>query len=198
MVSFREMREIWRQKEEAHLGPGAHDSLKPFGSDLNNINFGNKYKFNPGQNPGPGQYEPDKAVTQVKSKAYEAFIREGRKGSNIDYTPDAGAYNPYKDFGTIPQKMTIGGKYKFTTDSNPPPGYYNPEAADSQVRPKSASYRQSANRRDKPLVNDIPDAGQYEPHKPFGSIHQNMTIGGKYKFQTNSNPPPGLYDPMDV
>jgi hypothetical protein len=25
MVSFREMRQIWKQKEEAHLGPGAHD-----------------------------------------------------------------------------------------------------------------------------------------------------------------------------
>ena len=130
MVSFREMRQIWRLKEEAHLGPGGYDTHKPFGSDLNNIDFGNKYKFKPGQNPGPGQYEPDKALTHVKSKAYEAFIKDQKRASRPDPTPDAGAYNPYKEFGNMPQKMTIGGKYKFKTDSNPPPGYYNPEEAD--------------------------------------------------------------------
>ena len=48
------------------------------------------------------------------------------------------------------------------------------------------------------MVCDIPDAGMYEPHTPFGTIKQNMTLGGKYKFKTDSNPPPGLYDPMDT
>lgn len=37
--------------------------------------------------------------------------------------------------------MTWQGKYKFKPDSNPPPGYYDPEKAEGQVRPKSASYR---------------------------------------------------------
>ena len=78
MVSFREMRQIWKQKEEAHLGPGAHDYYKPFGSDLNKVNFGSKYKFNPDKNPGPGQYEPEPAMSQTKMRAYEAYIKDGK------------------------------------------------------------------------------------------------------------------------
>lgn len=63
------------------MGPGAHDFQKPFGSDLNGINFGSKYKFNPGNNPGPGQYEPGKAVKIVHPTSFEAFIKDARKGS---------------------------------------------------------------------------------------------------------------------
>lgn len=48
------------------------------------------------------------------------------------------------------------------------------------------------------MVRDTPDCGQYDPHKPFGSLPQRMTIGGKYKFKPDSNPPPGLYDPIDT
>ena len=60
-------------------------------------------------------------------KSYEAFIKGAKKGSVVDQNPDAGAYNPYKDFGDIPQKVNFGSKYKWKPDSNPPPGYYNPE-----------------------------------------------------------------------
>lgn len=62
---------------------------------------------------------------------------------------------------------------------------------------KSASFRQSSDKRSKMHVSDVPDAGMYEPHKHFGSIPQKMTIGGKYKWKADSNPPPGFYDPMD-
>jgi hypothetical protein len=67
----------------------------------------------------------------VNSKAYEAYIKDSKRSTIVDQNPEAGAYNPYKEFGDIPQKMTIGGKYKWKADSNPPPGYYNPEGADS-------------------------------------------------------------------
>lgn len=43
-----------------------------------------------------------------------------------------------------------------------------------------------------------PDGGTYDKHiQPFGTIPQKMTLGGKYKFVPDSNPPPGLYDPSD-
>lgn len=96
MVSFREMREVWRQKEVAHLGPGAHDFGKSFGSDLQNISFGSKYIFKPDQNPGPGLYDPELAMRQVSTKSYETFIKQGRKSMVVEHNPDAGAYNPYK------------------------------------------------------------------------------------------------------
>lgn len=123
------------------MGPGTHDTLKPFGSDMNKINFGGKYKFNAGNNPGPGQYEPSGAVKLVHPTSYEAFIKDGKQMSMPDPNPDAGQYDPHKQFGDIPQKMTWQGKYKFKPDSNPPPGYYDPEKAEGLVRPKSSSYR---------------------------------------------------------
>ena len=88
------------------MGPGTHDFLKPFASELKNIDFGRKYKFNPNLNPGPGQYEPGKAVKLVHDKTYEAFIKEGRKMSVAEPNPDAGMYEPHKSQWETPQKMT--------------------------------------------------------------------------------------------
>lgn len=53
---------------------------------------------------------------------------------------------------------------------------------------KSDPYKKSKN---------DPGPGQYDGHLiPFSQdIKQNMTIGGKYQFKVNGNPPPGLYDP---
>ena len=34
----------------------------------------------------------------------------------------------------------------------------------------------------------------YEPHTNFGDDSRPMTIGGKYKWKPNENPPPGYYD----
>lgn len=79
MVSFREKREIERVMANSHMGPGAHDFGKPFGSDLQNINFGSKIKFKADKNPGPGQYEPGKAVKLVHPTSFEPFIKDGRK-----------------------------------------------------------------------------------------------------------------------
>ena len=62
------------------------------------------------------------------------------KGSFLDSpqksNPSGGNYNPIKPFGTEKkQSMTLGGKYKFKPDSNPPPGSYDPK--DSFVKPNS-------------------------------------------------------------
>ena len=44
------------------------------------------------------------------------------------------------------------------------------------------------------MQNDIPDAGMYNPHKEFGDIPQNMTIGGPYVFKASDTPGPGYYE----
>lgn len=104
------MRELERQNETAHMGPGAHDSEKPFGSGMNNaVTMGSKYKFKPKEGPPPGAYNPEKAMKLVKPKAYEAFIEgEERKegvlldGSKptVDGGADPGAYSGHlKPFG---------------------------------------------------------------------------------------------------
>ena len=91
--------------------------------------------------------------------------------------------------------MTIGGKYKFVTDSNPAPGQYDPEGAVSVTKARSkAAYIKEESGYKVPREQS-PDGGQYEPHKPFGYDERNITMGGKYKWTADSNPAPGQYDP---
>lgn len=65
MVSYQELKEIERKKAEAHIGPGAHDPYKEFGSELKNkVTFGGKYKWKPDNNPPPGIYDPNDLATK--------------------------------------------------------------------------------------------------------------------------------------
>jgi hypothetical protein len=76
-VTFKQMREMQRMNEIAHLGPGYIDTLKPFGSDVKgSITFGNKYKFKPDQNPPVGAYEADKAIDFIKPHVPEVKMCE--------------------------------------------------------------------------------------------------------------------------
>jgi hypothetical protein len=92
--------------------------------------------------------------------------------------------------------MTIGGKYKWTPDSNPAPGQYDPEGAVAvtKARSKAAIIREDEGY--KVPREASPDPGQYDSHlKAFGQNDKNMTIGGKYKWVPDSNPAPGQYEP---
>jgi hypothetical protein len=47
----------FRRPVEVTPDAGSYDGhLKPFGSGLKNVNFGEPYKFVPKEGPGPGQY----------------------------------------------------------------------------------------------------------------------------------------------
>ena len=63
--------------EAAHLGPGATDVSKPFGSDIKNkMHMGNgRLEFPVQNNPPPGQYNTDAGMAIVKPKSYQAFIK---------------------------------------------------------------------------------------------------------------------------
>lgn len=116
------------------------------------------------------------------------------KGHRND--PGPGQYDGHIiPFGQdIKNNMTWQGKYEFKPDSNPPPGLYEPERAANVTLPGSSKKSFGKEPRAKSLINDMPDAGQYEPHKQFGDIPQNMTIGGKYKWQALDTPGPGTYE----
>jgi len=100
--------------------------------------------------------------------------------------------------------MTLGGKYKFKPDSNPPPGSYEPNDKMSKPSTVNQAFGKSKANLDGRLGKgsfidapnrDNPSAGNYEPHKSIGKSNGNrMTLGGKYKFKANNNPPPGLYN----
>jgi len=97
--------------------------------------------------------------------------------------------------------LTIGGKYKWKPDSNPPPGLYNPNLDVTKPCVKSSvNLSPSKSKRtdftDSPM-KEVPDAGLYENNlKTFGSdVKTKVNFGNKYKTKYDNNPPPGIYDP---
>lgn len=53
---------------------GEYNATKPFGYGLKKVDFGSKYKFIPNKNPGPGEYEADRATDATKPKTRSACI----------------------------------------------------------------------------------------------------------------------------
>lgn len=167
--------------------------------------MGSKYIWKPDRNPPPGLYDIDKAASMTKPKMKTARIGTSQRSdftkTAMQENPSAGNYETIAKFGSNNKsKMTIGGKYKWKPDSNPPPGLYEPNV--NAVKPKSKMLNMSPNKTkrtdftDTPM-KEMPDAGLYDGHiKAFGSENKSkMTIGGKYKWKPDSNPPPGLYEP---
>jgi len=91
----------------------------------------------------------------------------------------------------------MGSKYVFKPDSNPPVGGYDVESGDNATKFKN---RYTIIREDviknKRQPEVTPDGGSYDGHlKAFGSdVKGNITMGSKYEFRPNSNPPPGAYE----
>ena len=46
-------------------------------------------------------------------------------------------YDPHTNFGGDSRPMTMGSKYKWKANDNPPPGYYDPDVASSLTKPRS-------------------------------------------------------------
>ena len=78
-MTYKEFREKERELEASHMGPGTHDTLKPFGSDIKTkVSFGAPYKFKPKEGPAPGTYDPDRASKLVKPKVQEVYIGDDK------------------------------------------------------------------------------------------------------------------------
>lgn len=70
LVTFAEMRKIQKMMEQSHMGPGATDYQKPFGSDVpQRCPFGQKFADKLPDNPGPGTYDFGVADKHTKSSA---------------------------------------------------------------------------------------------------------------------------------
>ena len=59
LMTFREIRQLQKEKAAAHVGPGSTEYLKPMGAELSKITLGGKAndKSPLMNNPGPGQYD---------------------------------------------------------------------------------------------------------------------------------------------
>jgi len=181
------------------------------------MTLGGKYKWKADTNPPPGYYELKDALT--KSKSFKAVIntadskKGGRLGKN-DFTklkmaenPSGGEYDGHlTKLGDKMNNVTMGEKYKHTYNNNPPPGYYETNAADklTKTKSKTAVFSRSDSKAGGRLGNhdftklkmaENPSGGEYDGHlTKLGDKMNNVTIGKKYKHTYNNNPPPGYYE----
>jgi hypothetical protein len=196
-LTFAEAREQERIKEAGKIGPGSVDPYKPIGADMPKVNFGSKYEFKPDKNPGVGTYNPDPAMKHVKEKKYEAYFLSYKKPKpQLNDGPDPGAYDKHlTSFGAdIKQSMTLGGKYEWKADNNPPVGGYDPNESITKPANKSAFIKPATSPYRRPKEQN-PDPGLYDAHlTPFGSDVKPITMGKKYEWKPDTNPPVGGYD----
>lgn len=94
------------------------------------------------RNPPVGLYDTDRAYSFTKSKSVAVFIKKPmyKEASRSFYPKETGpeVYDGHlKPFGADAGKITLGGKYKTEINSNPPPGAYDIERADSVVKYRS-------------------------------------------------------------
>jgi hypothetical protein len=191
----------YRRPKEQNPEPGQYDAhLKPFGYSPRKMTMGGKYKWKPDSNPPLGGYDLDSGYAATKYMNRSCII----KGETSPYrrpkeqNPEPGQYDAHlKPFGSDSRKMTLGGKYKWKPDSNPPIGGYDLDSGYSatQYMNRSTIIKGETSPYRRPKEQN-PEPGQYDAHlKPFGFSERKMTLGGKYKWKADNNPPLGGYNP---
>ena len=102
-------------------------------------------------------------------------------------------------FGATTKSFTIGKKYDWKPDQNPPVGGYDLDSGYKTMSPHNRSViikpATSPFRRPKEAT---PEPGQYDAHlTKFGETNKSFTIGQKKPAVYNQNPGPGDYNPND-
>ena len=125
--------------------------------------MGSKYEFKAGMNPGPGYYEPTKADEITKTKSQTAIIKPPNEFRlPAETSPAPGEYDGHlKPIGADLQKITMGSKYEFKIDNNPPVGTYETDV--SVIKPKISCFKFNEKVSDyKRPFEYSPEPGQYE------------------------------------
>jgi len=101
--TLQEKKEKERAMERSHMGPGATEYMKPFGTDTKTFTFGRHIREPPNTNPGVGYYDVEKADSVVKPRtAVQSPSKVARFPAFNPPETDAGKYNHHKPFGTLP------------------------------------------------------------------------------------------------
>ena len=106
---------------EASPEPGAYQAKTiTFGEKMNKVGFGSKYKFDPGNNPAPGQYEPNVNMIKPASKGGKIHQPTTSYKRPEEQLPEPGQYQAETvTFAKGMKKVDFGRKYEFKVDSNP-------------------------------------------------------------------------------
>ena len=154
------------------------------------MDFGNKYVFKPDRNPPPGAYNIESGHNMSKASSKSAIIREDTSPYRRpqENTAGPGHHDGHLDiFGSkVTRNITMGSKYEFKPDKNPPPGAYNIDSGHnmSKASTRSAIIREDGSPYRRPKENS-PGPGHHDGHlTAFGAdVTRNIGMGSKYEFK---------------
>ena len=110
--------------------------------------------------------------------------------------PESGTAHLTPFGANVKSRIGMGSKYVFKPDSNPPVGGYNTDRGFDSISPskRSAIIREPTSTYRRPQEK-LPEPGSYDGHLvPFGKHKMsNVTMGSKYEFKPDKNPPVGGY-----
>jgi len=163
--------------------------------------MGSKYIFTPDKNPPPGAYDLESGLKMSQFRSQSCLIREPTSPHRRrkETSPDPGYYDGHlMKFGSgMKSTASMGSKYKFSPDKNPPLGGYDIDRGIRMVqwRNRSCVIREEVSPYRRPKEQP-PDPGQYDAHlTKFGSgMRSTASMGEKHKFKPDNNPPVGGYD----
>ena len=188
--------------------PGSYDAVRKFGNDVKPMTIGVKRpkKFTTDA-PGPDAYQPQRGDTLTKPKTPGVDMGKSpsrpatfaKPGTDADGGP--GTYDAGKKFMDDVKPFTIGKKRPKKIDTSvPEPGRYNPDRADTVIKPKNpaAIIPKSPSRpKSIPRDSEAGGPGSYDiPFYKFGDETKPMTIGVKRPKPAETDvPEPGRYSP---
>lgn len=186
------------------MGPGAYNTIKPFGSDAKGFTMKKKTDYSIiSQTPAPGQYNVSAADNQTKFKTKAAVIPQ--KTSNVrasyrldDRKPSPGEYNVAKPFGSDAKGFTIGTKKEKTIEVSPGPGDYNKDRSESLTKHRSrdVSFGKESRGKEDAQAQDRAAPGQYvsERFYQWGKELPIFSMGQKREEIVDmTTPGPGSY-----
>ena len=190
---------------ENNPGPGQYDetNTNKYKNKTPSYRIGTAKRqglYNSIDNPGPGQYAPDRYTDHVRPKTPSWKIGTGKRpdlNPGDKSTPGVGNYDISKSIGGGPKYSMVGkGNIGGIGNKNPGPGQYNNSNA---IYRKNPSWKIGTSQRDDELKRvkreGVPGPGTYEYYDRTKNAAPRYKFGSEKRgyVQKSDTPGPGQY-----
>ena len=190
---------------ENNPGPGQYDetNTNKYKNKTPSYRIGTAKRqglYNSIDNPGPGQYAPDRYTDHVRPKTPSWKIGTGKRpdlNPGDKSTPGVGNYDISKSIGGGPKYSMVGkGNIGGIGNKNPGPGQYNNSNA---IYRKNPSWKIGTSQRDDELKRvkreGVPGPGTYEYYYRTKNAAPRHKFGSEKRgyVQKSDTPGPGQY-----
>ena len=190
---------------ENNPGPGQYDetNTNKYKNKTPSYRIGTAKRqglYNSIDNPGPGQYAPDRYTDHVRPKTPSWKIGTGKRpdlNPGDKSTPGVGNYDISKSIGGGPKYSMVGkGNIGGIGNKNPGPGQYNNSNA---IYRKNPSWKIGTSQRDDELKRvkreGVPGPGTYEHDDRTKNAAPRYKFGSEKRgyVQKSDTPGPGQY-----